>query len=513
MIAQTSQVIVEAPDLDIQILLPMLFMGVGGLLLLTFTSITRSIPAWFVTSWTFVVCVGAIVGAVPLWNRYRDSVDGAEDITSTLNNAVGFDGFSIFLTVVIAVSVAMASLLSHSYLKREELEGVELHVLLLLSGTGGVIMAFANDLILFFLGLETLSLAVYILAAMHRRRYQSQEAGMKYFVLGAFSSAFLLYGIALIYGATGTTNLAEIRQFLDDQFLVQDGLLLGGLAMLIVGLVFKVGAVPFHSWTPDVYEGAPTPVVAYMASGVKAAGFAALLRILSSSFGAVADDWIPPIEVIAALTLLVGSLTAIVQTDVKRMLAYSSISHAGFILLGVLAASDRGTSAALFYLMSYTFLVAGTFGILTVLGGQGDKDFSFGAFKGLGRRKPMLSFALMIFLLAQAGVPFTSGFVAKFEVIAAAVDSESYWVAIVAMIAAVIGAFLYIRILVSMVLEDDDGEAEASEPLVIPWTIGAVVAAAVIVTVLVGIFPGILDGFTKDALVQLSVDSGLPLGS
>ena len=250
-----------------------------------------------------------------------------------------------------------------------------------------------------------------------------------------------------------------------------------------------------------------------MASGVKAAGFAALLRILSSSFGAVADDWIPPIEVIAALTLLVGSLTAIVQTDVKRMLAYSSISHAGFILLGVLAASDRGTSAALFYLMSYTFLVAGTFGILTVLGGQGDKDFSFGAFKGLGRRKPMLSFALMIFLLAQAGVPFTSGFVAKFEVIAAAVDSESYWVAIVAMIAAVIGAFLYIRILVSMVLEDDDGEAEASEPLVIPWTIGAVVAAAVIVTVLVGIFPGILDGFTKDALVQLSVDSGLPLGS
>lgn len=496
---------VVTPDIDLQILLPMIFMGVGGLLILTMTSVVKTLPAWFVTAWTCIVSGFAIVAAGFLWNRYRDQEEGRiEVVSSTLANAVGFDGFSIFLTVVIASAVIMASLLAHSYLVREELEGVELHVLLLLSGTGGLIMAFANDLIVFFLGLETLSMAVYILAAMHRRKFESQEAGMKYFVLGAFSSTFLLYGIALIYGATGTTNLTGISQFLATEVVRSDGLLLGGIAFLIVGLAFKVGAVPFHSWTPDVYHGAPTPVVAFMASGVKAAGFAGLLRILSVGFAAAADDWVPAIEVIAAATMLVGAFSAIVQTDVKRMLAYSSISHAGFILLGVLAASDRGTAAALFYLASYTFLVAGTFGVLTVLGGKGDNDFSFDAFKGLGKRKPALSFALMIFLLAQAGVPFTSGFVAKFYVIAAAVDSESYWVAAVAMISAVIGAFLYIKIMIAVFLNDAEETEEAVEPLVIPRTVGVVVAAAVVVTVLFGIFPGILDGFATDALAQLT---------
>jgi len=487
---------IGTPDVDVEILLPMLFMAVGGLLILTMTSLKKDLPAWFITGWTVTACLAAIVAVFPLWDRYID-----EGPSSTIADSVGFDGFSLFLTVVIALSVAMSSLLAHTYLVREQLEGVELHVLLLLSGTGGVIMAFSNDLLVFFLGLETLSMAVYVLAAMHRRRFESQEAGMKYFVLGAFSSTFLLYGIALIYGATGSTNLVVIQDFLASQFLVDDGLLLGGIALMIVGLAFKVGAAPFHSWTPDVYQGAPTPVVAYMASGVKAAGFAGLLRILSVAFAPIVDDWGPALEVIAALTLLVGALSAIVQTDVKRMLAYSSISHAGFIMLGVIAASDRGTSAALFYLASYTFLVAGTFGVLTVIGGEGDNDFSFDAFKGLGRRKPVLSFALLVFLLAQAGVPLTSGFFAKFGVIAAAVDAESYWVAIVAMIAAVIGAYLYIRIIISLYLEE--AEEDAAE-VVIPRTIGVVIGAAVIVTLLVGVFPGLLDDFAQDALAQLA---------
>lgn len=487
---------VTAPSVEISILLPMLFMALGGLLILTMTSVKKDLPAWFITAWSVSACAGAIISAIVLWNQLAD--DGA---SSTIAGAVGFDGFSIFLTVVIASAVAMASLVAHPYLEREELEGVEMHVLLLLSGTGGLIMAFANDLIVFFLGLETLSMAVYVLAAMHRRRIQSQEAGMKYFVLGAFSSTFLLYGIALIYGATGTTNLIAIQGFLANNVIIEDGLLLGGVALLIVGLAFKVGAAPFHSWTPDVYDGAPTPVVAYMASGVKAAGFAALLRILSTTFESLVDDWVPAIEVIAALTLLVGSISAIVQTDVKRMLAYSSISHAGFILLGVLAASERGTAAALFYLFTYAFLVSGTMAALTLLGGVGDSDFSFNSVRGLGRRKPILAFALMIFLFAQAGIPFTSGFVAKFQVIAAAVDAESYWVAIVAMIAAVIGAFLYLKVLISMFLEDPDEDAETVE---IPRPVGVVLVGAVIVTVLFGIFPGLLDGFAQDALVELT---------
>ena len=492
MFAQT----IPAPSVEVSILLPLLFMAVGGLLILTMTSIKKDIPYWFITAWAVAASGGAIISSIVLWNQFGD-----EGASSTLAGAVGFDGFSIFLTVVIASAVAMASLLAHPYLEREELEGVELHVLLLLAGTGGIVMAFSNDLIVFFLGLETLSMAVYVLAAMHRRRIQSQEAGMKYFVLGAFSSTFLLYGIALIYGATGTTNLIEIQTFLEGNLLIEDGLLLGGIALLIVGLAFKVGAAPFHSWTPDVYDGAPTPVVAFMASGVKAAGFAALLRILSTTFSSVVDDWVPAIEVIAALTLIIGSLSAIVQTDVKRMLAYSSISHAGFIMLGVLAASDRGTSAALFYLFTYAFLVSGTMAALTILSGKGDNDFSFASMRGLGRRKPMLAFAMMIFLFAQAGVPFTIGFVAKFGVIAAAVDSENYWVAIVAVFAAVVGAFLYLRVLVSMFLEDPEDDAREVE---IPRSVGVVLASALVVTVLFGIFPGLLDGFATDALVELT---------
>ena len=485
-----------APSVDIEFLLPVLFLAVGGLLILTMTSIKKDIPDWFITGWTVAASAGSIISSIVLWNQFGD--DGA---SSTLAGAVGFDGFSIFLTVVIASAVAMASLVSHPYLEREGLEGVELHVLLLLAGAGGVVMAFSNDLIVYFLGLETLSVAVYILAAMHRRRIQSQEAGMKYFVLGAFSSTFLLYGIALIYGATGSTNLIEIQAFLADNVLIDDGLLLGGIALLIVGLTFKVGAAPFHSWTPDVYDGSPTPVVAFMASGVKAAGFASLLRILSTALSSQVDDWLFPLEVIAALTLVVGSVSAIVQTDVKRTLAYSSIGHAGFLLLGVLSASERGTSATLFYLFVYAFLVSGTMAALTLTSGEGDSDFAFESLRGLGRRKPILAFAMMIFLFAQAGIPFTSGFNAKFGVIAAAVDAERYWVAIVAVFAAVIGAFLYLKILVQMFLEDPDEDAPSVS---IPAPVGVVLAGAVFVTILFGIFPGLLDGFAQDALVQLT---------
>ena len=406
--------------------------------------------------------------------------------------------------MTIALAVAMASLIAHPYLEREGLAGPELHVLLLLSGSGGIVMAFANDLIVFFLGLETLSIAVYVLAAMHRRRFESQEAGMKYFVLGAFASTFLLYGIALVYGATGSTNLVEIRDTLDRTVIIEDGLLLAGLAFLIVGLAFKVGAVPFHSWTPDVYQGAPTPVVAYMASGVKAAGFAGLLRILSVAFAPVVDDWGPPLEVIAALTLLVGAFSAIVQTDVKRMLAYSSISHAGFILLGVIAASERGVAAALFYLGTYTFLVAGTFGVFTVMGGEGDNDHDVTRFAGLGRRKPLLALALLVMLLAQAGVPLTTGFFAKFQVIAAAVDAEVYWLAAVAMIAAVVAAYLYIKLIVSMYLVD---AADDAEVISVPRPTAVVIGVAALVTVGFGIFPGIIDSVAQDALAQLTFGS------
>ena len=267
--------LVPTPSIDWEALVPHLLLAGGGVLLLTIVSLAGNrLPSGFASAYTFAIGVGTVLASIALWHRIAD-----EGATSTLSGMVGIDRFTMFVTGLIGGVVALVALLAHDYVKREKLWGTELYVLLLLSAAGGVIMAGANDLIVLFLGLEVLSIAAYVLAAMHLRRSESQEAGMKYFVLGAFSSAFLLYGIALIYGAVGSTKLTYIVQFLEEGALERDGLLLGGFALLLVGMFFKVAAVPFHAWTPDVYQGSPTPVVAYMASAVKAAGFAALLRV------------------------------------------------------------------------------------------------------------------------------------------------------------------------------------------------------------------------------------------
>jgi NADH-quinone oxidoreductase subunit N len=364
-------------------------------------------------------------------------------------------------------------------------------------------MAMANDLVVLFLGLEVLSIALYVLAGYHLRRAESSESALKYFVLGAFSSAFLLYGIALVYGATGSTNLGAIAEFLEGNVLTEDGLLLAGFALLLVGLGFKVAAVPFHVWTPDVYQGAPTPVTAFMASASKAAGFAGILRVFVSTFGLYEDDWRPVLFVLATLTLLVGSVLAIVQDDVKRMLAYSSISHAGFVLVGVQAASDRGVSGALFYLLAYTFMVVGSFGVVTLVARRGDDDHGLATYRGLATRRPMLAFAFTVFLLAQAGVPFTSGFLAKFYVIGAAVDADSYALAILAMLAAAVSAYLYLRIVVTMYMSGEEGEEPAArERIRVPALARVSLAVALVVTVLFGLLPGPAVDWADEATLE-----------
>jgi NADH-quinone oxidoreductase subunit N len=315
---------VDTPTIDWAAEAPLLVLVGGALVLMLVSAFVRSRRSTVgYTVFTCLVAAGAIGAVVPLWREVQDADRGP---FSTLAGAVGVDGFSLFMTVVIAVAVILAALLTDDYLRREGLEGVEPYVLLLLSAAGGVVMAQANDLIVLFLGLEILSLAVYVLAAMHRRRVTSQEAGIKYFVLGAFSSAFFLYGIAMIYGGTGTTNLVEILQLFSTSVLTDDGLVLAGLALMLVGLGFKVAAVPFHFWTPDVYQGAPSPMVAWMASGVKVAGFAGLIRVFVLAFDAYSVDWQPMVAALAVLTLIAGSVLAVVQTDVKRMMAYSSIN-------------------------------------------------------------------------------------------------------------------------------------------------------------------------------------------
>jgi NADH-quinone oxidoreductase subunit N len=493
---------VDTPGIDWGAEAPLLVLVGTALVLMLVSSFVGSRRNTVVyTVLTCLAGLGAIAAAVPLWREVQDPDRGP---FSTLAGAAGIDGFSVFMTVVIAVALILAALFTDDYLRRESLEGVEPYVLLLLSAAGGVVMAQANDLILLFLGLEILSLAVYVLAAMHRRRVTSQEAGVKYLVLGAFSSAFFLYGIALVYGGTGTTNLVEILEQFSTSVLTDDGLVLGGMALMLVGLGFKVAAVPFHFWTPDVYQGSPSAMVTWMASGVKVAGFAGLIRVFALGFEAYSVDWQPMFYFLAVLTLLVGSVLAVVQTNVKRMMAYSSINHAGFVLVGVQAATDQGIEAALFYLATYTFLIAGTFGVITLIGRAGDGHHSLDDYRGLSKVRPGLALLMTLFLLAQAGVPLTSGFFAKFYVIVAAVDAGSTSLAVIAMLSSVISAFLYLRITVSLYMSDADEAATARPRLRIPVGAGIALTACVVATLLFGVWPGSIAEAARDAVPVLT---------
>ncbi len=497
---------IETPLIEWGAVAPAIVLGVGAVLLLTFSSLgrTRTEPN-STTLYTVVVAMLAMLAAVPQWaqvqgwSEHRWIDHGHNGPWSAIGGAVGVDGFSVFVTLVLCVCVVLVALLADDYIGREGLAGPELHALLLLSATGGVIMGAANDLIVLFLGLETLSIAVYVMTAMHLRRVQSQEAGFKYFVLGSFASAFLLYGIALLYGATGTTNLVEMNGFLTRNVLGEEALLLAGIGMLLVGFGFKVAAAPFHLWTPDVYDGAPSPVTAYMASAVKVAAFAGMVRVLVLGLGTYEMDWRPVVEILAALSLVVGAVLAVVQTNVKRMLAYSSINHAGFLLMGLAAAGTAGTSGILFYLAAYSLLVIGSFGVVALVARTGDNCHELTDYEGLSKGSPVLAGLFTVFLLAQAGVPLTSGFFAKFAVIAAAVDAGTWWLAITAMLTAVVAAFLYLRIIAAMWLSDDAG------PLRIPVPFATALAlwAALVGTVAFGVFPSVLLDAARDAVPAL----------
>ena len=431
-----------------------------------------------------------------LWTVVVHSGDAYQSLTGM----VAVDGFSVFARTVILVATALGLLVAQGYLRREHVEGPEYHALLLLSASGMLLMTSANDLIVVFLALEILSIALYVLAAFDRQRLESGEAGLKYFVLGAFSSAVLLYGVALVYGATGTTSLTGIASFLASNTLFSSGLLLAGAALILVGLGFKVAAVPFHMWTPDVYQGAPTPVTGFMAAGAKAAGFAALLRVFVSGFGAYSVDWRPLVLVLAVASLLVGSIVALVQQDVKRMLAYSSISHAGYVLIGVQADTRGGVSSALFYLLTYAFMVVGSFAVVTIVGRKGDRRHSLDDYRGLGARAPLLAGAMTFLLLGQAGIPLTSGFVAKFNVFAASVDAREYGLTLVGVITTAIALFFYLRVAVVMYMSDPPDEGTDGGPAfqLDPAT-GLALGVAVLATLVMGVVPGVFIDFAQHA--------------
>ena len=445
------------PSVEYSALLPELIMIGGALLIVLISSMLprRRRPGLW-SGMTIAAGVASALSAVWMWNHFNLP----EQARTAAVNAIAVDGFSVFLILAIASAVVIGALVADSYLPREGLDGPEFYVLAMLSASGGMLMAAANDLLVLFLGLEVLSIALYVLAAFHRRRAESGEAGMKYFILGGFASALFLYGVALVYGGTGSTNMQEIASFLADNFVRNQALLLGGMTLLIVGLGFKVAAVPFHAWTPDVYQGSPTPATGFMAAAAKAAGFAGLLRLFFSTFPDLRFDWQPIIWVLAALTVLTGSILALVQTDIKRMLAYSSISHAGYVLIGLQAGTAKGLAGSLYYLLAYTFMVLGSFAVVTVVGRKGDNDHNLEAYRGLSTRKPALAMAFTVLLLAQAGVPFTTGLWAKFYVISAAVQrgGSSYALALIGMLAAAISAFFYLRVTVLMYMGDETTE-------------------------------------------------------
>ncbi|CAI9399887.1 NADH-quinone oxidoreductase subunit NuoN [Nocardioides sp. T2.26MG-1] len=381
------------------------------------------------------------------------------------------------------------------------LEHTEVYPLMMFALGGMMLFSAANDLLTLFVALEVLSLPLYLLCGLaRRRRLLSQEAALKYFLLGAFSSAFFLYGVALVYGFSGAMGFAEINEAVRNDIGNQT-LLLMGIGMISVGLLFKVGAAPFHSWTPDVYQGAPTPVTAFMAAGTKIAAFGAMLRIFYVAFGSDRWTWQPMLWIIAILTMLVGAVLAIVQTDMKRMLAYSSVAHTGFLLTGVLgvqAASEladgevTSLQAVLFYLTTYGFSIIGAFAIVTLVRDAGGEATQFRSWRGLGRRSPLVAGLFAFFLLSMAGIPLTAGFVGKWAVFTVALAAGAWPVVIAAVLCSIIAVFFYVRVILLMFFDDDDvtapGEvASVTKPSVLT---SATILVGVAATLVLGVVPG-----------------------
>jgi NADH-quinone oxidoreductase subunit N len=375
----------------------------------------------------------------------------------------------------------------------------EVYPLAMFAIGGMLLFPASNDLLTMFVALEVLSLPLYLLCGMaRRRRLLSQEAALKYFLLGAFSSAFFLFGSAFIYGFAGSVRFSEIDEALSAQ-VGQEGLLLAGVALIAVGLLFKVGAAPFHAWTPDVYQGAPTPITGFMAACTKVAAFGAMARILYVAFGGVRSDWRPMFWAIAIMTMVVGVVVALTQTDVKRMLAYSSIAHAGFVLTGIVAADALGTASVMFYLVAYGFTTLGAFAVLTLVRDAGGEATHLAKWAGLGRRSPLVAATFALFLLAFAGIPFTSGFIGKLVVFSAAIEAGALPLVIVGVVASAVAAFFYVRVIVLMFFSEPaaDGPTVA---VASPWTTVGI-ALGVAATVVLGILPGPLLELAEQAAI------------
>jgi NADH-quinone oxidoreductase subunit N len=497
-LAQANTQPLPVPQVDWRAIAPELALLVAGVVLLLVVAFRPGAGRSLLAGLTLAGL--AVAAALTAWNWGLERV--------AFEGAVSLDGITRYATAVLLATGVLATLMIAQGDSREgepDDSPPEVYPMLVFALLGMVLLAAASDLLVVFIALEILSLSLYVLAG-ETRRLAAQEAAMKYFLLGAFSSAFLLYGIALCYGATGTTNLLGIARASADP--TSDGtLLLAGVGLLAVGFCFKVSAVPFHMWTPDVYQGSPTPVAAFMAAATKVAAFSVFLRVFSGALGGLVVSWRPVISAVAAVTMLVGAALAVVQTDLKRMLAYSSISHAGYLLIGVAAAATvpSAVSASMFYLLTYAFMVMGAFMVVQYVSRLGPPDdeairerSSLDDYRGLARGHPWAAGLLAVFMLSLTGIPPLSGFWAKYYVFLSGVQAGLTWLVVVAVISSVISAFFYLRVLVVAYLQEPAGEQAETAPGRTP-ALGLALGLAGLLTVAIGLAPEALISAARSA--------------
>ena len=421
----------------------------------------------------------------------------------TAYGMVHVDRFGIYLSVLVLAVGFMTLLFSADFLEREGSEQGEFYALMLFALAGMVLMLETTNLMLLLIGLEIFSLALYVLCGLTRGRVRSIEAALKYFLLGAFSSGLLVYGLALLYGAAGSLDLAEIAHSPAAE--QPSAMLVMGLGLVIVGLAFKIAIVPFHQWVPDVYTGAPTNVTAFMAAATKTVAFAALIRVLAGAFGDKTEVWIPIVTWLAVATMTIANLVALAQTNIKRLLAFSSIAHAGYLLIALVCLPELGIKAILFYLTAYVFMTVGAFGVAAAVGG-GDLTAESGydfitSWAGLGTRRPLLACAMTVFLLSMAGIPPTGGFLGKYLIFQAAVQSKQWMLAIVGSLNAVVAAYYYLSVILTMWFKEPDAEVPA--PSAFPPALAFVLTVAVAAVVYLGIAPGGILGLLQDVAASL----------
>ena len=491
----------QAVQAALNVIRPELILTVAVLLCIVvdlFWKQPEKTACWLVS---FLGCLTALAATVTSWGKEGEA----------FYHLVRMDNLSNFFNVIILISGLLTLLLSGSYVKRERFPVGEYCSLLLISMIGMLFMAGANDLITVFLGLEIMSIPVYVLSGMMRRNPKSPEAAIKYLLLGAFASAFLLFGIAFLYGSAGSTRLVDLLQFGREARAATTPFFFAGMGFLLVGMGFKVSLVPFHMWTPDVYEGAPTPITAFMSAAVKAAGFAILIRVVVLALHPLAFDWSRIFWVMAVVTMILGNVVALVQENIKRMLAYSSIAHAGYVLVALTPGTEAGLQGALIYLFIYSLMNIGAFGVILCLSRREDQGVEIRDYAGLARKHPLYALAMAVFMFSLAGVPPTGGFIAKFYAFSAAVKADYIWLAIIGVLMSAVSAYFYLRVLVVMYMQDAE-EADSSTSL--PVTAGSELDTGFInlslwicaLSVLIlGIWPGWLSQAARQALQGLGL--------